>query len=34
MKSSPTPNYIVVYSVTAIAVEILAVVHSRQQYPK
>ena len=28
------PNYIVVYSVTAIAVEILTVVHSRQQYPK
>jgi toxin ParE1/3/4 len=27
------PNYIVVYSVTASAVEIINVVHARQQYP-
>jgi toxin ParE1/3/4 len=28
------PNYIVVYRVTTIAIEILTVVHSRQQYPR
>jgi toxin ParE1/3/4 len=28
------PNYIVVYHVATTAIEILAVVHSRQQYPK
>lgn len=28
------PNYIVVYRVTSAIIEILAVVHSRQQYPK
>jgi toxin ParE1/3/4 len=27
------PNYIVIYEVTASTVEILAVVHARQQYP-
>lgn len=27
------PNYIVVYQVTTAAVEILAVLHARQQYP-
>lgn len=27
------PNYILIYRVTTIAVEILNVVHSRQQYP-
>lgn len=27
------PNYIVVYRVTAVAIEILSVLHSRQQYP-
>jgi toxin ParE1/3/4 len=27
------PNYIVVYRVTSAAIEIAAVVHSRQQYP-
>jgi toxin ParE1/3/4 len=28
------PNYVIVYRRTLIAVEILNVVHSRQQYPK
>lgn len=28
-----TPNYILVYRVTADAVEVLNVVHTRQQYP-
>ncbi|AMM18819.1 addiction module antitoxin (plasmid) [Burkholderia sp. PAMC 28687] len=28
------PNYIVVYRVTSTTIEILAVMHSRQQYPK
>jgi plasmid stabilization system protein ParE len=28
------PNYIIVYRRTLIAVEILNIVHSRQQYPK
>lgn len=28
------PNYILIYQVTPIAVEILNVVHSRQEYPK
>jgi toxin ParE1/3/4 len=27
------PNYILIYGVSADAVEIIAVVHSRQQYP-
>ncbi len=27
------PNYILIYRVTTVAVEILNVVHSRQQYP-
>ena len=27
------PNYILIYSVTADAVEIIAVVHARQRYP-
>lgn len=27
------PNYIVVYRVSAIAIEIVSVLHSRQQYP-
>lgn len=27
------PNYIVVYRVTAVAVEIVGVVHARQEYP-
>ena len=28
------PNYLVIYRVTSIAIEIVAVVHARQQYPK
>jgi toxin ParE1/3/4 len=28
-----TPNYLVIYRVTANAIEILAVKHTRQQYP-
>jgi addiction module RelE/StbE family toxin len=27
------PNYLVIYRVTSIAIEIVAVVHARQQYP-
>lgn len=27
------PNYLVIYLVTSIAIEIVAVVHARQQYP-
>lgn len=27
------PNYIVVYRVTATAIEIISILHSRQQYP-
>ena len=28
------PNYLVIYRVTSVAIEIVAVVHARQQYPK
>ena len=28
------PNYIVVYRITSSAIEVVTVVHSRQQYPK
>ncbi|SEP48237.1 type II toxin-antitoxin system RelE/ParE family toxin, partial [Pseudomonas sp. Snoq117.2] len=28
------PNYIVVYRVTSTVIEVVAVVHARQQYPK
>lgn len=28
------PNYVVVYRVTTVAIEIIGVLHSRQQYPK
>jgi len=28
------PNYVVVYRVTASAIEVVTVVHARQQYPK
>lgn len=28
------PNYIVVYRITSSVIEVVAVVHSRQQYPK
>lgn len=28
------PNYLVIYRVTSVAIEVVAVVHARQQYPK